>query len=170
MSGLGLILPRANQFPWVETVPAYAVLGSSAPGANFLLVHRITRLSEPLGVSQVKLEVATQNGNVDVGVYSSDGSTLTKLGSSGSTAVGSANAVQTIALSASITLQPGVDYYLALIVDGTAAFARSNGFTHASIGAADNMSLTKSVTFPLPSTSTIGSLSGIHLAYWLRAS
>lgn len=158
-----------NQMPFVETCPYYAVASSTAPGANFLVCFRV-RVAKPTPLSAITAYVATQNGNVDVGVYQSDGTTLTKIASSGSTAVGAAGAPQTIALTAGVSLQPGIDYYLAAIVDGTASLGRAAALVAAAVGLVDKQAVTKAQTFPLPATATLASLSsGLSSVFWLHA-
>lgn len=58
---------------------------------------------------------ATANGNIDIGIYDLSG---TRLASTGATAQSGTNAVQSIALTAAVTLTPG-RYYMAML--GTSA-------------------------------------------------
>jgi hypothetical protein len=157
-----------DQMPWVETCPHWAVTTASGAGANFPLFYRV-RVAKAIAVSSIAFYVATQNGNADVGIYQSNGTTLTKIASSGSTAVGVAVAVQSIALTAAVTLQPGVDYYLALSLDSTASIGRAASMVSAPVAAADATALTKAAAFPLPASTTLASLSGVSNVYWLRA-
>ncbi len=68
---------------------------------------------------------ATINGNLDIGIYSTDG---TRLISSGSTAHAGANIIQTVAIS--ITLGAGL-FYMALAFDGNTATVGYCGLGHA---------------------------------------
>lgn len=152
---------------FVETVPWNTVSVSGAPGANFLGCVWLTVLRE-LTVSQVKFYVATQNGNIDIGIYQSDGTTLTKIASTGSTAVG-AIGMQTIALTGSVTLDPANDYYLGFILDGTGSLGRPASLVNAAVSLQEKMAVTKAQTFPLPATTTLASLSsGIASIPWVR--
>jgi hypothetical protein len=67
-------------------------------------------------MTKLSVFIGTASGNVDVGIYSSDGTTLTRLVSSGSTAAAGASAVQTITV-ASAALVPSFSYYLAVAPD-----------------------------------------------------
>lgn len=166
---IGSVPPGGDQFPFVETIPFSVVSGNAAPGANFPAFYR-KRVAKAITVSNITIYVATQVGNIDVGIYQSDGTTLTKIASSGSTAVGSASAKQVVALTASVSLVPGVDYYFAVVADNTSSIGRTAALISTAIGAVDNMALTKALAFPLPATSTLASLSGIASIFWMRAS
>src|SRR5690349_5631390 len=114
-----------DQMDFIETCSPVGV-STATDAANQATFHRI-RVSKSITVSQMTIFVATASGNIDLGIYQSDGTTLTRLASTGSTAVAGTNAIQTINLSASVTTQPGIDYYLACSRDNaTAAIARGS--------------------------------------------
>lgn len=92
---------------------------------------------------------ATVNGNVDMGVYSEDGQTL--LVSAGSTAQSGASAVQTKAVS--FTLSPG-RYYLGFATSSaTATFHRQNNSVASTRAAGFRQHTTSAgANVPLPTT------------------
>jgi hypothetical protein len=105
-----------------------------------------------IGAITLYISVAT-SGNVDVGVYQGNATLLTRLASSGSTPTGPINTAQKIALSSTITVVPGVNYYLALAADNaTVSVGRFNGGGNQMSGM-DDMALAKdSAAFPLPAS------------------
>jgi len=92
------------------------------------------------------LNGASVSGNVDVGIYSAEG---TRIASSGSTAQAGASSIQTIALTSTI-LAPG-QYYIALAFDnstGTTAITALATFQFARAYGV----LKQATAFPLPAT------------------
>ncbi len=88
------------------------------PAANRAIYAPVC-VQQTVTVKKMALLVATQSGNLDVGIYSETG---TRLVSSGSTAVAAAG-LQSVDIT-DTTLSPGV-YFLAMCVDNTtAAFTR----------------------------------------------
>lgn len=102
------------------------------------------RLAEPFKVRAVGVHNGSANsGNVDVGIYSEDG---TKIWSAGSTANAGASVVQLFTPTA-FTLPPG-RYYMAVAADNTTA-----SFRVLSPGEAGRcMGVLMGSAFPLPST------------------
>ena len=144
------------QMEFVETCqPADGSVGSATLTASTAYLIRV-RVARALTVSNIEIYVGgTSAGNVDAGIYSVDATytTWTRMASAGSTAMGTANAIQTLALSGSVTLQPGVDYYLAFVTDSaTAALLRNAGV--GAVVCAHNRAVQKPSTFPLPASLT----------------
>ena len=169
MSTLLTSLVRVNaggeQLAFVQSFDSVGLLSSGATSANngFLA---LVRVAKPIKVSTIKIFVGTASGNVDAGVYSSDGTTATRLASAGSTAAAGANAIQTLALSTPVTLQPGVDYYLAFAPDNaTVAIGRASAT--GAVVALGNRALTKATSFPLPASFTLASMAGTNFVPWL---
>lgn len=89
--------------------------------ANNMALYYPFIVQDPITVTQIAVEVTTQSGNLDLGIYSE---ALTKLVGLGSTAVGAAG-VQ-VGNIADTTLGPGL-HYLAMCCSTTAAaFRRAN--------------------------------------------
>ena len=170
----GLILPpfAGAQSDFLANVPIGAVGNAGSPLANFLVCY-LVRTARVVAISSISVWIHANpsGGNFDVGVFQSDGTTLTQLASSGSTVAGSATTVQTVALTATVYLHPGIDYYYALITDnGTVTFGRAS-MIGAGIGAVEKQSVVKSQTFPLPTTVALSTLtSGVQSIYWLHGS
>lgn len=155
------------QFPYVETVAGYATTSDNNPG-NGTAYWFAVRVAKPTPITSMVLSIGTGSaGNVDVGIYTTDGTTMTKVASTGSTAVG-AGPSQTIALTAAYMLQPGQTYYFAFVADsGTPTFSRANSNKPAA-GALGNRSLTKaSVNIPLPTSQAISGCTAFNLPYWI---
>lgn len=88
--------------------------------------------------------------NVDMGIYTSDG---TKIYSTGSTTQSGASALQYVTVSPDIMLYAGERYYLAWTCDNTTN--RSNGITMGDAGGGRAYGLLQqSSALPLPATAT----------------
>jgi hypothetical protein len=114
-----------------------------------------SRVQPALSVTKLSVFIGTASGNVDVGIYSSDGTTLTRLVSSGSTAAAGASAVQTITV-ASAALVPSFSYYLAVAPDNAIVTIGRVAITSA-ISALGKRVQAFTSGFPLPSTLTLSS-------------
>lgn len=105
---------------------------------------------------QIAVTVAVQSGNLDVGIYTEDGSRLI---SSGSTAVGAAG-VQAVNIT-DTTLPPG-GYFLAMAVDNTtASFVRLSVPPALALRAAGMRE--QATAFALPSTATFANVAAAYL-------
>ena len=119
--------------------------GAVAPATASKALFYAFTVHAPVTVGHANILVGTQSGNVDLGIYDTAGN---RLASTGSTACGDGSAVQTIALTASITLIPGVVYWAAFCADNTSAAF----FTSGSLPGFNNPGfLYRTLTsFPLP--------------------
>lgn len=142
-----------GQFDYVSTVDGAGVGSLAVTVANQANLA-LVRVAKPKSVTALTVLIGTSSGNLDVGIYSWDGTTATRLGSSGSTAVGTASTTQTVALTATVVLSPGTNYFFALACDNaTATFGRL-GSGDGDLGAYGSRSLLKTSSFPLPATIT----------------
>ncbi|MCC6314207.1 MAG: DUF4082 domain-containing protein [Thermomicrobiales bacterium] len=165
MDGPELVLARGiQQFDDVfEPISWLGIpTGTTALTANQAYLVRF-RVAKPITVANIRVFVGSAtSGNLDAGLYTLNGTTWTRIASAGSTAAGTASTMQTLALTAAVTLVPGVDYWVAFAADNATvtilvtAISLSGAGTMYSI---DNMSLTKTASFPLPATLT--SLAGV---------
>lgn len=156
----GLVLPQMGGAQWgfASTMDPAMTSGVQTLTANraFLALVRVGRA---IPMSQLSVYVGTSSGNLDVGVYVSDGTTLTRLASAGSTAMAGTNTTQTIAVSA-ITLSPGQNYYFAVALDnGTGTIGRA-GTPGASIGSLGLRTISRDASFPLPASIALSGVSG----------
>lgn len=166
----GLDVPPfgGGQMPFVQTRSVDGLSAATFPSANAVVFVRV-RVSRSLVISTMRTFIGTASGNIDIGVYQSDGTTLTRLSSTGSTPASGTNAIQAIALASPVTPSPGIDYYFAVAADNTTVtLARSAGTTVISAIGAQVMTLAAS--FPLPSTIALGSASGTSYSVWLHGS
>lgn len=114
--------PGAGSFPWVETylfASSDLVVGTVV--ANRAYVQR-TRVDNAIRVTKARWYVGVASGNVDVGIYSFDGTTATLLASTGATAAAGTSAYQEANLTAAFTFQPGVDYWIFFMATDGATF------------------------------------------------
>lgn len=99
-------------------VPQHRISGTRGD-VDFGLANRAIFLpfevEERFPIASIEVNVITQNGNIDVGIYTIGGA---RLGSIGSTAVGSAG-VQSFNIT-DLVLGPG-RYYAAAVLSGTTA-------------------------------------------------
>lgn len=162
----GQVHAASDQFDFVQTFdPRASVLATGTLTANKANLS-LVRVGKPVTVNGITFYVAAASGNADVGVYSWDGTTATRLASSGSTAVAGTAANQRIALGAAVTLLPGANYYLALALDNATATIGRFG-TLAPPAGAGNKLISKTVSFPLPTTLT--GLVADLVSPWLHA-
>lgn len=148
--------PPAVVYGIVSPITQSAAAASS--GSNQARLYLITTLTGSATVTTVRFGVSVSSGNVDVGIYSLSGTTLTKLASSGSTACpAGGDASITIA---STTLNPtSGPFYLAIAVDNTSATLYSGQGTANMIASPITGQTMYRFTssFPLPATLATGS-------------
>lgn len=144
--------PGGNTRPEVlrPVLPVLITIANQALTANTAYLLPIEPLTADVTITKIRLLIANSNGNIDAGVYSWDGTTMTRVVSLGSTAM---PAAATVDLDiADTSLIPGTRYYLAMSADNaTATFAAVN-----SVGGGPAMSsaFSKTASFPLPATIT----------------
>lgn len=163
-----------NPNPYVETFPPTMLQAGGAILANQLWLFDVDIINNPIALAKFRIWIVLQSGNVDVGLFSSDGTTATLVGSSGSTAVGAAGE-QVITLATPPVQRPGIQHYLGICPDNvTATFGRmtSSAYNMGKVGPVfANVSRTSS--FPLATNATSFALADLVAGsnrFWLRAS
>jgi hypothetical protein len=128
------------------------------------------RLARPVTVNKVRIYVGTTDaaGFVDVGYYQSDGTTLTPLWRSGSTAIGATNAVQEFSPT-SFELPAGVDLYEALVTSSTTATFRGGSSGGPSLGLYGKRLVAVASALPLPASITLASTTASNRLFWIYA-
>lgn len=113
-----LVVPRLFESPFVD--------GSSSPATNTVRFMQV-RIPRTGLLRHLSMPVVTAAGNVKVGVYSIDPSTLdrTLVAGSGSVAFAGANVWQDI-YDPQIAVQAGEIYDMAFVTDGAATLGRRN--------------------------------------------
>lgn len=101
----------------------------------------------PIAIAMIFWENGTVSGNIDVGIYSADG---TKLVSSGSTALSGATSIQSVDIIDTL-LQRGL-YYMAMAIDNTTATVRTSNTLPIQNRVCGVLS--QATAFALPATST----------------
>lgn len=160
-----------GQFDFVQTMPP-AMIGTTSTRTAQRAYLGIVRAAKPLTFTQMSYQVGAAAGTVDLGIYSFDGTNFVRVGSTGATAAAGSSNIQTIALTAPATLQPGTDYWLAYLPSdgatqtcgrGTGAFFTNVvAFKRQVIGAAIGANT-------LPATIAAGSATGDTII-WVMAS
>jgi hypothetical protein len=141
-------------------------------GANDAYLYAVfPQVMAPVTVSKIHLGINVQSGNVDVGIYSLSGTTLTRVASAGGVACPAVNADGDIPLSASVTLQPGTLYYLAIACDNiTASFFANLGPPNLQNAPITGQMIYRFIpAYPLPTTLTTTNAVGTIRAYCLSA-
>lgn len=147
-----------GQRDFVETIPGSVVTGASTLAANTAYGVKV-RVAAPVPVASVSIFVTTASGNVDAGIYESDGTTLTRKASSGSVAAAGAGAEQVLAMTAGTVMIPGRDYYVFVSVDnGTVSIHRV--LVNATISGIRKRVVSIGSSFPLPATIALSGVSG----------
>ena len=103
----------------------------------------------PMVITKLRFRIGVQSGNIDVGLYSWDGTTATRLASMGSTACPVAGLYN--ANIADTTVYPGIRYIVFFVADNaTASIYRTDGISPTFAG----LGVTKATSFVLPATMT----------------
>lgn len=142
--------------------------------ADSVYLSRI-RVERPIRVTNMHIYIGAAAGNIDLGIYTGTLSGgLTKVASTGSTAAAGSSALQTIALTAAYTLQPGIDYWFAFgSTSGstTLTVARSAGVV-ALVLTTDTLALTaiKASAWSSGLPASLSSLSATSNTVWVAAS
>lgn len=132
-------------------------------GANIAFLTPMIPLTADVTITQLIGSIGVQNGNVDVGVYEWDGTTMTRVVSLGSTACPAA--ATRVAYNITDTpLYKGTRYFFALASDSASAtFGATTGPALVVPSAA---CYTKAASFPLPATiASLSASSGAVLLY-----
>lgn len=120
-------------------------------------------------VSSAVFRVNTASGSVDLGIYSATGTTATRIASTGAFACPSAAVTCVQALTAPVTLYPGVKYYAATVGDN-ATFSLSGIDTAGlpSIPGYPGIRTTVATSYPLPASVTLAetNLGELHALYF----
>lgn len=154
-----MIISRSDGYlRWIETVPSVSgTFSAGAISANTAYLTRV-RIDNPITVYYATYALGGTGGafNIDLGVYYSDGTTLTRLGSTGSTVLGSINALTTNTVVGLPPLFPGMDYYIGLVCDSaTPLIYKVLGTQLLTFYRSQVVAFTAS--FPLPPTLTLAS-------------
>lgn len=159
--------PGGGQFDFVECPPGGIGTAAASTTANMLYGGRVM-VHRPLTVDQMHYVCNVSSGNVELAIYTYDGTTWTKVATTGAVASsGGSSAITTVALTAPYTLQPFVVYYLTIAADnGTITIARTS--THLGINL-KNRGILRVTSYPLPASfTTIAAAAGVEP--WLAAS
>lgn len=103
-----------DQFDVIESYPSGdGSLAATNLTADAIYLTRV-RVKKQITVTTMHIYIGAALGNIDLGIYTGTRTgTLTRIGSTGSTAASGASALQSIALTAPVVLDPGVDYWFA---------------------------------------------------------
>lgn len=114
-------------------------------------------LATPLTIAQLfTANGATVSGNIDVGVYTLDG---TRIVSAGSTAHAGTNTLQTYNIAD--TLLPAGDYYLAIAMNNTTGTLSAHALAAIHL---NRLGIAQMATaFPLPATATLAQMASAYL-------
>lgn len=134
VSGAPSRFDHVHQFTGLPTVPSFLLTRLNLYSGAALAVGVLTALRAyimtleavmaPMTIAAIRGPLTVQNGNYDVGLYSTtDWITFTRLYSLGLTAVPAGGAEITWA-SPAFALTPGTQYFVAFITDGIATVGR----------------------------------------------
>lgn len=127
----------------------YATIGSS----NNARFWPMEPLQADVTVTQLLTGIGAQSGNIDAGIYSWDGSTMTRVVSLGSTAC-PAVSTRVVLNIADTALTRGVRYFNAIAIDNNTASYPRIDITGSSVVQPNGGGYLKASSFPLPSTVT----------------
>ena len=165
----------SDQFGFVETYNGHdGSFAATNLTADSVYLTRV-RVKAAITVSTMHVYIGAALGNVDLGIYTGTRTgTLTRIASTGSTAAAGSSALQSIALTASVTLTPGTDYWF--------AFGSTSGSTTLTVARSASVIDLVLVTDALAKTAikaaawssglptTIASLSATSNVVWVAAS
>lgn len=161
---------------YVENIPIDQVTLSAVQGGGSIFIAPLPILSVPLVAAVARVYVGITGDNLDIGVYSSDGTTLTLITSTGSTAVGASTTIQSVNLLAPFTLQPGVSYFTGFGVSATTgSIGIGAAMSNVVISAAGPVAEygRKASGFPIATNATSiahSALTTITQVFWVRLS
>lgn len=139
---------------WPRAITSTTTL---TPDANKAYLYPMEPVLANCTVTAISTNMSTSGGNIDLGIYEWDGTTMTKIASTGSIASPGTGLIST-ALSAS--LYKGGDYYFAFAADSTTPrVVITNAVITPNIP-----NYYKASSFPLPSTITSLSAGGGNTA------
>lgn len=150
-------LIQSGQFDFVSSHGQITRTASIAAGtqtansASLVLV----RVSKPVLITNLSLYIGGASGNVDVGIFTRNGTTYTLVASSGSVAAAGTNAIQTIPLTAPYWLMPGVNYYFGEVADNATVTIGRTSAVSSSVPAVGLENGIKASLFPLATFTTI---------------
>ncbi len=147
----------------MASIGGCAFQNNSAVGAAWPTANRAIfipfRLSRPMSVTTLWSLNNTSSGNIDLGIYSADG---TKIVSTGSTAEVGATAIQTITIA---TTQLGAGlFYMAMAINTTGANQIASTSSNAQILKMVGMAQMSSA-FPLPATATFETVASAYIPF-----
>ena len=156
LESLGSILSAMNGNTFSSPQSAVYPVANTAYFFPFYVGKTITALN------LIWLNGTTSSGNIDVGIYSSDG---TRLVSAGSTAQGTVSQDQSVSIS--LEFGPGL-FYLAIVMDnttGTFQRGKANASTLTQVMSAMGAAQMASA-FPLPATATLAALTTDYVPFF----
>ena len=159
--GLATAQPTAanlvNPDSHFRTVAAAAPQSFQTTVAGQALFYRLDTLVAARTVAKLFFRVAVSSGNYDMGVFSSDGTTLTRLGSMGSVVV-PATGLATATPSAPITQAAGVVHYVGFVCNNATASFLAHIAGVGDLYAVGREGGSLAAAFPLPATVTLSAL------------
>lgn len=170
MSDVSMILPgAAEMLPIFAFHPSHGASAVAWPSANAGFFVHIDHMVAPHLATGVRIGNGTPSGNAKVGLYSSDGTTLTQVVLSASTALTGTNVTQDIPFTAVTQVTPSAiqDYWLFLAVDnGTATIVRASVGVASGIATGFKVAGSVATMFTTPATSqAISGLTGGSSGY-----
>lgn len=139
---------------WLEVMSTAGDTSTNGvhPSSNAAYLTPLRPLTADVTIQTIVGSIGVQSGNVDVGVYEWDGTTMTLITSLGSTACPAA-ATRVVYNIADAVLYKGTRYYFAYAADnGTVSYSRIT--YSAAVIAPSGTCLSKAASFPLPATIT----------------
>ncbi len=138
---------------WNPFNAQFATLGNAGTSGNQAVLWPMEPLQAGVTVTTLIGSIGVQSGNIDVGIYSYDGTTLTRVVSLGSTACPAAS-VRVVYNIADTALSRGTRYYAAIAFDNATATYGRLDISGSPIVQPNGGGFTKATSFPLPSTIT----------------
>jgi len=149
----------AREF-WETYTSAGAALAVASLTQNAVYLVRLDSIFAPVPTNRLTVVIGTAVGNIDLGLYTYDGTTFTRQVSTGSTAAVGTNALQTLTLT-DTDVQP--DWYAAIGLDGSGLTTARVAHSAASPNGLTKRAYIKTSAWSsgLPDTITGAAVSGI---------
>lgn len=150
--------------------PGWAVTTGALVSSNDAVFSPIVPLTANVTLASITIHVETPSGNIDIGIYEWDGTTMSRIVSTGATDASgfSSNSTKTLDIT-NIPLYRGTRYFFAVAADNTTlSLGRFSGVTAdtPSQSIESIVAFYKGSSYPLPATVT--SLSGWGEPYNFR--
>ena len=165
---LDLIPSARSKISRLRTISDETGIVSGNPTADMAYFKILDPRTAPVLIAKLSYYCITAAGNVDLGVYWSDGATIYRIASSGLIAAAGSSVVQTLDATVPASTPVGVDLYVAFYASSASlAYGRANGTTP--ILALGQRMISKATATSLAASYVLSGLAATNVIPWFDA-